>query len=637
MQQSASGHAGRLIGQVAQTAVGEVEPGAGLPHEATPQRIIERVHGLALGSTTGVTNRAQVERPPDDRRRGEDLAGRLSGGGEPRAQDGPDPDRHRRERRFTGGERLDDIERQAFGRLDQPVDDVGVRGRCSGKFGDRGTIEPAQFDDDGRRHREAPDDGIGHLVELLRTPGQQHEDRAPGEARRQVVEGFQGRAVGPLQVIEPDAARHGARGQRRQAVRDGGHQPSVGARAVGAGRARATAWGDGRQQAGQFRTDARVTETLHGARVRDGGSQQLHDRAVGDGPLADVRARGEDRAASCADPFDDGLGEPRLADAGLADDGGDPARSGRVRRAGCEQLIQGRIPADEDRGRGSAPAGAGLAAKAGPGPGAGASDASAGSSASRIASYRWLVEASGATPSSRSRIATHSRYWRSAAARSPDRAYRSINRTCPASSRGSRSRRWEAAAIAPGRSPAARFAAASLSSTVITVRSTATARAARQSSNSGLSRRLKPARNGPRARAAAAASDRRESDPASRSRSARSTRTRAGSSATRARSTSTDSGPAAARSDDRVRRRAPFAADASGIWPEQRGKLVARERSPFGAQQARGSPRPCGYPRRVGRRPPAPPAARAAGCRDVATAPWSRRNGTHSPGSLVTF
>ena len=119
------------------------------------------------------------------------------------------------------------------------------------------------------------------------------------------------------------------------------------ARAVGAGRARATAWRDGRQQAGQLRTDARVAEALDGARVGEGGSQQLHDRAVGDGPLADVRARGEDRAASGADPFDDGLGEPGLADARLADDGGDPARSGRVRRAGCEQLIQGLIPADE--------------------------------------------------------------------------------------------------------------------------------------------------------------------------------------------------------------------------------------------------------------------------------------------------
>ena len=63
-----------------------------------------------------------------------------------------------------------------------------------------------------------------------------------------------------------------------------------------------------------------------------------------------------------------------------------------------------------------------------------------------------------------------------------------------------------------------------------------------------------------------------------------------------------------------------------------------RARTPAPRRPAeRGSPRPCGYPRRVGRRPPAPPAARAAGCREGATAPWSRRNGTHSPGSLVTF
>ena len=45
------------------------------------------------------------------------------------------------------------------------------------------------------------------------------------------------------------------------------------------------------------------------------------------------------------------------------------------------------------------------------------------------------------------------------------------------------------------------------------------------------------------------------------------------------------SGPAAARSDDSVRRRAPFAADCVRIGPEQRRELVPRERSPFRAEQ----------------------------------------------------
>ena len=172
----------------------------------------------------------------------------------------------------------------------------------SGQLGDRGTIEPAQLHDDGRRRREAPDDGIGQLVEVLRTPGQQHEDRAAREARRQVVERFEGRAIGPL-------AGHRARcspAPGRRSAPSGRPRWRPRAERARPGRRRGSRRGrppgrDGGQQAGQLRTDARVTETLHGARFGDGRSQQLHDRAVGDGPLADVGARGEDRAASRAD------------------------------------------------------------------------------------------------------------------------------------------------------------------------------------------------------------------------------------------------------------------------------------------------------------------------------------------------
>lgn len=47
---------------------------------------------------------------------------------------------------------------------------------------------------------------------------------------------------------------------------------------------------------------------------------------------------------------------------------------------------------------------------------------------SRIASYSSVVPASGATPSSRSSMATVVRYWRIAAARSPPRASAVISR-----------------------------------------------------------------------------------------------------------------------------------------------------------------------------------------------------------------
>ena len=459
-----------------------------------------------------------------------------------------------------------------------------------------------------------------------------------GEARRQVVEGFQGRAIGPLQVIEPDAARHGARGQRRQAVGDGGHQPSVSARAVGAGRARATAWRDGRQQAGQFRTDARVTEALHGARVRDGGSQQLHDRAVGDGPLADVRARGEDRAASGADAFDDGLGEPGLADAGLADDRGDPARSGRVRR----DRLRAADPGPHPGRRGSRPAGEhrlarGLAARPDPAPGR--AHLALRPARPRPGSPRtagWWTRA--APP--RARGPGSRRTAGTGEARRPDPP---TGRTDPSTghARLRRGDRGPGDGRPPRSHPAGRRPPGSprpaCPARVITVRSTATARAARQSSNSGLSRRLKPARNGPRARAAAAASDRRESDrgqplqvrevhpnPRGIERNARAIdEDRFGAGGRAERRQCPPQGP--------VRRRC------IRIGPEQRRKLVARERSPLRAQQGEDRHGLAGIHDEWGavhqhlRRPEQPDVE------SVATAPWSRRNGTHSPGSLVTF
>ena len=176
-----------------------------------------------------------------------------------------------------------------------------------------------------------------------------------------------------------------------------------------------------------------------------------------------------------------------------------------------------------------------------------------------MASYRAVVSASGSTPSSRSRTATHARYWRTAPARSPAAARSSIRRTCADSSSGSRSIRRPAAAIAPARSPSPSSASMSRSSTRPTVRSTDAARAARQSSNSGLSRSVNPAMNGPRANLAAAA--RSAGFPEAPSVSSRPTSTSwcAGTSATCCRSTRRTSGPTAPRSTDSVRRRAPRA------------------------------------------------------------------------------
>ena len=135
---------------------------------------------------------------------------------------------------------------------------------------------------------------------------------------------------------------------------------------------------------------------------------------------------------------------------------------------------------------------------------------------SRISSYRSVVSARGATPSSRSSTATQDRYARIAPARSPDRARSAIRRRCASSSSASRSTRRVAATTAPARSPSASAATASRSRTSATVRSTATARVARQSSKSGLSRSENPARNGPRAASAAARSKAASGDPTRR-------------------------------------------------------------------------------------------------------------------------
>ncbi len=137
-----------------------------------------------------------------------------------------------------------------------------------------------------------------------------------------------------------------------------------------------------------------------------------------------------------------------------------------------------------------------------------------------------------------------------------------------------------------------------------TVRSTRPARAACQSSKAGLSRTLNPARNGPRARAAAASRSAGSPEAARRSTSARSTHVASGSSATRARSISQRRrSPTALRNADSVRRSAPRAASSSRVRPEHRGELVPRERPPLGSRRARRSRAPCAYRRRR-RRPP---------------------------------
>ena len=177
---------------------------------------------------------------------------------------------------------------------------------------------------------------------------------------------------------------------------------------------------------------------------------------------------------------------------------------------------------------------------------------------SRIASYSSVVVASGATPSSRSSMDTVVRYWRMAPARSPPRASAAISRCRAGSSSGSSSTSRVAAAIAPAASPPSSAAVTRRSSTSTMRRSTVTARVARQSSKSGLSRSENPARNGPRARAAAAANEDGSAALVPASSAARSSQTPSPccASATVALSTRSQRSPSAERSTDSVRRSA---------------------------------------------------------------------------------
>ena len=204
-----------------------------------------------------------------------------------------------------------------------------------------------------------------------------------------------------------------------------------------------------------------------------------------------------------------------------------------------------------------------------------------------------------------------------APARSPERASRSMTRRWPGSSSGSRSTRRRAASIAPDGSPLSLRATANRSSRSPTRRSTRAARAACQSSKSGLSRNAKPARNGPRARAGRGfeilrAIGRREALQLQEIHPRRFGIYR------HSRSIDADPGRPDRRSERR--QRSPKCAACRlviGIGPEHGRQLVARERASLGGDQGDDRER---LPGIHGDMPPAverPPAGRAGGSESV--------------------
>ena len=163
----------------------------------------------------------------------------------------------------------------------------------------------------------------------------------------------------------------------------------------------------GSRRASSERTSG--VEALDRARIGEGRAQQLHDRPVGDHALAHVRAGRQDRAA-----LGRGCDRRRLRRAGSCRC---PPRRSRPRRGpGRRDRRDGREPAG--RIASPRPTSGGTAAgrrrprRSPRAPASAVGACTAGRSAarlvaSRIASYRAVVDVSGTTPSSRSRVETH--------------------------------------------------------------------------------------------------------------------------------------------------------------------------------------------------------------------------------------
>ena len=343
----------------------------------------------------------------------------------------------------------------------------------------------------------------------------QHDQHGPiPETPDEEQEGLARRVVSPLQVLDDDQARSVAGDQRHQHGRDGVQEPRPGRRLVvdpGVPRpGREVA--DGLRRQGDEPLDLpqrrrrQPGQCGRGAREREAGAQQLHDRGVGDRALGREGSSREHAAAR----------SPRRNSAIASASRDLPIPASPTSTPTRPRGVAARWAREERRQLGGAPhewqAGgshaAGSATSATPAAAHGIDARWLGAARHRLGIPDGLVEVRRLGQRRDAELAFEdgdpARYWRMAPARSPALARMAISWRRAGSSSGSRSSRRDAAAIAAGRCrPVGLGRIASRSSTSTTSRSTATARVARQSSKSGLSRSENPARNGPRASGAA--------------------------------------------------------------------------------------------------------------------------------------
>ena len=284
----------------------EVVGGVALEDQATRAKLLERARDLLLGAAAREPQRVGVEGAPDQRGGAEHLRGGLADGVESRLE--------RRAhaagaaRALAGGEQLGDEQRQPLALAE---DAVGRRLVEPGLERQADHVGPAKAPerDPLAELGEARIDPLG--VGLVGAPRAQQQQRAALEAAGEVAERLQRRRVAPLQIVDPDHPRVGREGAEEQPA-DRLEEAQARARLIEApGRRRAELG----QQASGVGAQGLIDRPRSRAERR---TQQRCDHAVGEPLLAGVGVGGERAAAAGGDLGERLLGQPRLADPGLA-------------------------------------------------------------------------------------------------------------------------------------------------------------------------------------------------------------------------------------------------------------------------------------------------------------------------------
>ncbi len=268
--------------------------------------LLERGDRLLVAAAGGGADGVDLERATDDRGGGEHLAAgladRVEAGEEQLARAlGQRPVGIRAER----VEVLDEQEREPLGLLVEAPRELGrgVGDRRAEQLADLVLAQPVQPDDGRRRPPQR------------RARGQQHEQAAPAEPAHPVGEEAERGLVGPLDVVDHQQPRDGPGRGGGERLPHAVEEPRLRSRPV-------ERRGRGGAEVGQ------QPRRLAQRAVADGGHprvvvaqpppQRLDHRPVRERGLLLVGAAGEHRGALLAHVRDELLGQPRLADPGLA-------------------------------------------------------------------------------------------------------------------------------------------------------------------------------------------------------------------------------------------------------------------------------------------------------------------------------